>query len=171
MSLHEDFENGERSCVGNIEVVDTPASSGNLIQSIWSAEARHDTAPCLNLNALQMAGRLHDYDDPLPASEVPFDQACCPAGCSTVVDIRTSLESHVRPKLMSSTITLSINTSSCSTQTERTSRSMMEAPKPPDTVEIHRSSASSDCSGHPSRFVPVFGVGEGAVHLACLGKY
>ncbi|XP_062701341.1 uncharacterized protein LOC134285167 [Aedes albopictus] len=57
-----------------------------------------------------------------------------------------------------------------SSTTERTPRSMIEAPKPPDTVELSRFYSSADCSGHPSRSVPVFGIGEGGFQLARSGN-
>ncbi|XP_055633474.1 uncharacterized protein LOC129773842 [Toxorhynchites rutilus septentrionalis] len=54
--------------------------------------------------------------------------------------------------------------------TECTQNSMMEAPKPPGTVE-HRCRLSADCSCHSRHSVPVFGAGEGVFQLATSGKY
>ncbi|XP_055615151.1 uncharacterized protein LOC129761454 [Toxorhynchites rutilus septentrionalis] len=56
-------------------------------------------------------------------------------------------------------------------QAERTSNSLMEVPEPPDTVANCRSSRYIDHSSHPSRSVPVIGVGEGVFQLANSGKY
>ncbi|XP_055620845.1 uncharacterized protein LOC129765043 isoform X2 [Toxorhynchites rutilus septentrionalis] len=55
--------------------------------------------------------------------------------------------------------------------TERTSTILMEAPKPPGTVEHLNFITCADFNNHRSRSVPVFGVGEGVFQCVNSGKY